>query len=214
MNRIAIIIFIPVLAGSITAHGQVMESMGLKAGLSLANQSHQFTSIDYTLDTEFIVGPSVALFFEAFRTEHLSFQLELAYVAKGSKTTIQSVTVNHLENDLLTVNQGDLNVSRFSYLVCSPMVRYRFERERTIPYLLLGPRLDYLLTYKTDSEYPLEEQNSFILGLHGGAGVEFRIGGLGIFGEVQYQPDLSPVTNQEPILLNNDVLLFNLGIRY
>lgn len=81
------------------------------------------------------------------------------------------------------------------------------------PYLMLGPRFDYLLNYKTDSDYPLEEQNRFLPGINAGAGVEYNLGKLGIFGEIQYQADMHPVTGQDPLLINNFAFLFNLGLR-
>jgi len=94
------------------------------------------------------------------------------------------------------------------------MARYKIHREDITPYGVLGPRLDYLLKYTTDSGYPLEEQNKIIFGLSGGAGVEFNMSNRGIFVEVQYQPDLSPVTSKEPLDVRNHILLFTLGIRY
>ena len=47
--------------------------------------------------------------------------------------------------------------------------------------ILLGPRVDILLKYETDSEYPLDEQNSVIPGLTIGAGLEYGLANLGVF---------------------------------
>jgi len=214
MNKLAISILILMFAGSLTADGQFIGSMGVKAGITLAIQRHHFTPIDYSMETEPIVGPTAGIFMELFRKKRFSFQLDLAYVPKGSKTTTESITVNHLENDRVVENQGDLTISNFNYMVASPMVRFRFGKNKISPYLMLGPRFDYLLNYKTDSDHPLEEQNSFLLGINFSAGVEYSLGNLGFFGEVQYQADLQPVTGQDPLLINNFALLFNLGIRY
>lgn len=214
MKRGFPVILFVLLSGTLAVHGQFIESMGLKAGISLANQSYRFTPIDYTLETKPVTGPGIAVFMEAFRREHLSFQIDLAFTAKGSKTTTQSVTVNHLDNNRIIVNEGDLKVSNFYYLSLSPMARYRIDKERIIPYAVLGPRLDFLLKYQTGSDYPLEQQNRFILGLSGGVGVEFNLNKLGIFTEVQYQPDLSPVTSRDPLHVNNNILLITLGVRY
>lgn len=79
---------------------------------------------------------------------------------------------------------------------------------------MLGPRLDFLLKYESGSDYPLEEQNTFILGLTGGVGVEFRLDKLGVFTEIIYQPDISPVTGKDPLLINNNILSITLGVRY
>jgi hypothetical protein len=194
--------------------GQFISSMGLKAGISLANQTYIFTPIDYTLKTDLVLGPSAGIFLEALRGKHFSFQSDLTFVTKGSKTTTESITVNHLENDRIIVNEGNLKISRFYYLCLSPMARYRMDLDHITPYVFLGPRVDFLVKYKTDSDYPLEEQNKVIPGLTGGLGTEFNLNTLFIFIEVQYQSDIMPVTGIDPLLVNNNVLLFALGIRY
>jgi hypothetical protein len=188
--------------------------MGLKAGISLADQTYIFTPIDYTLKTDPVIGPSAGLFLEAFRGKHFSFQSDLTFVTKGSKTTTQSITVNHLDNDNIVVNEGDLKVSRFYYLCLSPMARYRIEMGSITPYAMLGPRVDFLVKYKTDSDYPLEEQNKVIPGLTGGLGTEFNLNAVVLFIDVQYQSDIMPVTGIDPLLINNNIFLFSLGIRY
>jgi hypothetical protein len=124
------------------------------------------------------------------------------------------VTVNHLDNDRIIVNEGDLAVSRFYYLSISPVARYRATLERLVPYALLGPRLDFLLKYTSGSEYPLGFQNGIILGLSGGGGLEFSLNNMGVFMEVQYQPDLSRVTGRDPLRISNQSLLITLGVRY
>ena len=213
MKAVKIVILFMLLTETFAVQGQIIESMGLKAGISMANQSYRFTPIDYAIETEPVIGPAAGLFVETFRKEHLSIQMDLAFAAKGSKSSTQSITVNHLDNDRITVNEGDLRVSDFYYLSLSPMARYRFENERMSPYFLLGPRLDFLLKYKTDSDYPLEEQNSVIVGLSGGMGLEFKLRELGVFVEVQFQPDLSTVTSKDPLRVNNNILFISLGVR-
>jgi len=214
MKRIIPVIIFTLLFGSLSLHGQLIESMGLKAGITIANQSYRFTPIDYTLETKDVIGPGIAVFAETFRHKHLSLQLDLAFATKGSQTNTQSITINHLDNDQIIVNKGDLLVSKFYYLSLSPMARYRIDRERINPYFMLGPRLDYLLKYKTESDYPLEVQNSIILGLSCGIGLEYNLNKLGVFVEVQFHPDLSTVTNIDPLLVNNNILFIALGIRH
>jgi len=194
-------------------NGQFPASYGVKAGLSLANQSWRFTDIDYTLETEQVLAMTAALFMEAFKGERFSFQIDMAYEVKGSSTETESITVNHLNNNQITKNEGELSTSLHTYLSFSPMARYRFDLENVVPYFLLGPRIDVLLSYSTDSEYPLDSQNGFILGLTIGAGIEYRLKQLNLFAEIQFQPDLSPLTNQEPLLINNNMLALTLGLR-
>ncbi|MCD4709525.1 MAG: PorT family protein [Bacteroidales bacterium] len=214
MKRNAVTIAIIVWAGFLALSGQIPSSLGVKAGLSLANQSYRFTPIDYTLETEPVVGPAFSLFVEAFRGAHFTLQVDLSYAVKGSRSSTQSVTVNHLDNDRITVNEGEKTKSTFSYLSLAPMARYMVGQGSLVPYFLLGPRVDILLKYSSGSEYPLVKQNGTILGLTCGAGVEFRLQKLGLFTELQYLPDISPVTSEEPLLINNNMISLTMGIRW
>ena len=214
MKRSLISIALMIWTGFLVLYGQFPSSYGLKAGVSVADQSYQITAIDHTLDTEAIFGPTVSLFVEAFRGNHFSLQVDLSYFLKGSKTTTESVTVDHLQNDQIIVNEGEMSTSRFSYLSVATMARYRLGKGSLQPYFLLGPRVDFLLNYDTDSEYPLEDQNSVIPGLTLGTGLEYGLNKLGLFAELQFQGDIIPVSGQDPLLINNHLLSLTLGLRW
>jgi len=121
--------------------------------------------------------------------------------------------VNHLDNDRIIVTEGGMTKSVFRYLSIAPMARYRIDKGHLVPYFLLGPRLDMLLRYSSDSDYPLTGQNGFILGLTGGVGLEFSLQRTAVFTEILYQPDLSPVTGEDPLLVNNHMISLTLGVR-
>ena len=214
MKRSLASITLILIAGISVLYAQANYSLGIKAGVSLANQTYTYTPIDYTMETEPVVGPAISLFVEAFRGSHFSFQVDLSYAVKGSSTKVESITVNHLDNDQITVTEGEESTSTFKYLSIAPMARYRMGQGSLLPYFLLGPRLDMLLDYSTDSEYPLDNQNGTILGLILGVGLEYKLEKLGLFTELQYQPDLSPLTSEEPLHINNNIISFTLGLRW
>jgi len=214
MSLRSIAITLVLSAGCLVLYGQIPASFGLKGGIALANQSYRIIPIDYELETEAVIGPALALFVETFKGSHFSFQVDVGYVVKGSSTTTESVTVNHLDNDRIVVNVGESTSSKFAYLTVVPLARYRWDLERMTPYLLLGPRVDFQVKYETDSKYPLELEYGTILGLTFGAGLEFELQNLGLFMELQFLPDLSPVSNKEPLLINNNMLSLTLGIRW
>ena len=84
MKQVIPVIIFVFLSGSLAVHGQFTESMGLKAGISLANQSYQFTPVDYTLETDPVTGPGIAVFTETF---------------KGSKIVLESdIVSSHAAN--------------------------------------------------------------------------------------------------------------------
>jgi len=213
MKRKGYTLFLILVLFSVLASGQFTASYGFKAGLSIANQSWRISDLDYTFDTEVLMSPTAALFIEGLKGKRFSLQLDAAYAVKGSKSSVESVSVRHLEGDVLQVNAGEMTTSKFAYLSLSPMARYRFDLEHLVPYFLLGPRIDLLLSYTTDSEYPLESWKGYTVGLTIGAGLEYSFKSLNLFAEIQYQPDLSPLTNQEPLLINNEMLAVTLGLR-
>ncbi|MCK5692411.1 MAG: PorT family protein [Bacteroidales bacterium] len=214
MKRSLLTIALIMWAGILAIYGQFPSSFGAKAGISLANQTYKYIPIDYTMETEPVVGPALSLFVEAFKGAHFSLQVDLSYLVKGSKSSTESVTVDHLNNDRIIVNEGEQSTSTFKYLSIAPMARYRLGQGSLQPYFLLGPRVDILLNYETDSEYPLDEQNNVIPGLTFGTGLEYRLNNLGLFAELQYQGDFFPVTGQDPLLVNNHMISFTLGLRW
>jgi hypothetical protein len=214
MRRSLLIILVFLSAWIPLLQGQVAYTFGVKGGISVANQRYRITPIDFTLDTDPVPGPAASVFLETFRGSHFSFQLDLSYACKGSITTVQGVTVNHLEQDRINVIEGEPARSRFRYMSLSPVVRYRLGQGSLVPYILAGPRLDLLLNYSSDSDYPLEMQRVVVFGLSCGAGAEYSLQKMGLFGELQYQPDLSPVTNEDPLLIRNRMLSLMLGIRW
>ena len=214
MRRNLLIILVFLSAWIPVLQGQAAYTFGIKGGISLANQRFRITPIDYTIETEPLPGPVVSLFLEPFGGVHFSFQLDLSYGCKGSLTKVQGVTVNHLEQDRITLLEGKMTRSRFRYLSISPGVRYRMGQGPLVPYVLAGPRLDLLLKYSTDSDYPLEEQRVVVFGLSCGAGVEYSLQKVGLFGELQYQPDFTAVTSEEPLLIRNHMLSLSFGIRW
>jgi hypothetical protein len=214
MKRSLLTIALIMWAGILAIYGQFPSSFGAKAGISLANQTYKYIPIDYTMETEPVVGPALSLFVEAFKGAHFSLQVDLSYLVKGSKSSTESITVDHLNNDRIIVNEGEQSTSTFKYLSIAPMARYRLGQGSLQPYFLLGPRVDILLKYETDSEYPLDEQNNVIPGLTFGTGLEYRLNNLGLFAELQYQGDFFPVTGQDPLLINNHMLSLTLGLRW
>lgn len=213
MRKLIIHILSLLIFGTPCIHGQLIDSYGLKGGVSFTNQSIRFTPIDYRMESDPIAGPSIILFIEGFKRQYQSIRLDLGYINKGFSSVVQSITVNHQVNDRLEVNEGDRYQSDFHYLSFSPLGRFFIEKDLISIYGILGPRLDILLKYITDSDYPLEDQNRLILGIDFGAGLEFELNKISLLTEIRYQPDITKVENREPMLIKNNGIIFLLGIK-
>ena len=213
MKRILINIFIILFICTSFVSGQFIQSFGLKGGFSLNNQNIRITPLDYRLETDPVICPDISLFLEAYKRNHQSMELDVSYLVKGFSSSVSSITVNHLENDRIEVNEGPIYNSRFHYLSISPLGRFFIERELIGIYGILGPRLDILLSYITDSDYPLEDQNGIILGIDVGVGLEFQFNRISLLSEIRYQPDVTTVQNIEPMRIKNHGLMFLVGIK-
>jgi hypothetical protein len=214
MKRRWVLCALILLAGFQMANAQFIADKGLRAGVALSNQSYRFTSIEYLMDTDPILSPFVAVYAETFKGNDFSMRTDLAFACRGSATTTQSISVNHLDGDRISVSEGAKVTSRHRYLSLAPMLRARTENGAWIPYALIGPRLDMLLYYSSQSDYPLEEQNRFVLGLSMGVGIEFSLSRRALLIEIQYQPDLSPLVNTAPLHINNNSLVFTAGLSF
>jgi hypothetical protein len=202
------------LAGFQLADAQFIASSGIRMGVALSNQTYRITPLGYVIDTDPILSPSLVLFAETFKGDNFSMRTDLAFACRGSSTTTQSVYVDHLNGDQISVNEGEKSTSRHRYLSLAPLLRARTGREGFEPYALFGPRLDMFLYYSSQSEYPMEEQNRFIFGITMGVGAKFSLSHREFYAEIQYQPDLSPVTNTEPLQVTNNSLVLTLGISF
>jgi hypothetical protein len=216
MTLRTVLISLSLLTGALGLKAQTQMSMGLKAGLSLSNQKVVFTlpGGDYQTETGSITGPTASFFLEFSRGERWGIRLDAGYTPMGSSTTTESVTVYHLENNRVVENKGELKRSTFHYLFLSPTLRYRLLHGRLSPYLLAGPRIDFLLGYNNGSGYLLDDQNKLIPGVSAGGGVEFTPGRLGLFLEGLYLAGALPVTGTDPIHIRNCGGLLTIGLRY
>jgi hypothetical protein len=190
------------LATTSLVSGQVFKSIGIKGGASIANQTWHLKSDDKTLDTDNRNGFYGAATLEFLKSKYLSLITDFGYCAKGSTQKILNTTIDMPEGDG-TYKTYD---TKFNYF----------------PYALLGLRLDYQLSYKSDFNYEPIENDFYktIWGANFGAGVEYKIKQLGIFLEGQYQYDFtklmdspSSATNSG-IEVNNKASVICIGLKY
>ena len=216
MKQSGLLILILVFGVFTVSVGQATWNAGLKAGLSLSDQSVIFklSENDYQIETDPVIGPTVSFFLKYSRGKKWGIQLDAGYISKGSSTSTESITVLHLENNRIVENIGSQTTSNFRYVSVATVFQYRILNRSLTPFLVVGPRLDILVDYKTDSDYPLEDQHTIIPGLSIGGGVEYFPGRMGIFLEMLYQGDIIPVFGTEPMLINNHTGLCNIGLRY
>ena len=75
MKRILVSTAVIFWAGTSLVSGQFPSSLGVKAGISVADQTYKFEPIDYKMETDVVLGPAFSLFMEVLRGDHFSLQV-------------------------------------------------------------------------------------------------------------------------------------------
>ena len=195
-------------------NAQMIKNISIKSGISIVNQTHQLKGIDFTIDTDNKIGIYEAFACELFHHKYFSLLADISYTGKGSKTNFLSVTVNHLDNDNLIINEGKYQVTKYNYLSFSPLLRTRYESGKVTPYFIIGPRIDFQISYKTDFDYKIEGQNKLLPGFNYGLGAEINMANLGLIVEFQHNIDLSDVYNEKGVKVRNKTFIALFGIKY
>jgi opacity protein-like surface antigen len=214
MKRILILLL--ALTSSLIANGQVLKSIGIKGGMSIASQNWDYSPESITMNTDSRNGFYCAASLEFLKSKYFSLTTDLGYCVKGSSEEIEFTS-----NDL---PEGDGNHktydTKFNYVTLSPMLKARYETENLIPYALVGLRMDYQLSYKSDFDYQLFENdfNKTIWGANFGAGLEYNIKQFGIFVEGQYQYDFTKVlditSGNAGLEVKNEAIVVCIGLKY
>jgi hypothetical protein len=202
---------------AVSSFGQVVESIGLKGGVSFARQTYYYRTMDWTYKYDYKPGGYGSLTMELFKGTFLSMSADLGFVQKGTQQEMEITTAEQPEG---TGEYTTLKTT-VGFVSLSPMLKgfYRFKSLTT--YALIGPRIEYWVSYEPSFNSPIfRDFNKFVWGITYGAGVEYRIKKLGVLLECLGQPDFSGILNQKPLANNSglkivgNAYVINTGVRY
>ncbi len=197
---------------------QIIRNTGIQSGISISKQSWLYKSTNNKSIKDYRVGLNLVINCEWFDNEYFSVLTDLGYIQKGCKEKIENTTASQPEGDG-TFKTYD---TRFDYLTFSPKFKIRKEIKNIIPFLFIGPRLDYQLSYKSDFNYSQIENDfkKIIWGLNYGIGFEYKSGYIGIAAILQHQYDFTKIINTESsqqntgLSIKNNAFVINLGVKY
>ena len=199
MKKIFFLFFLLTIAPQCKA--QFLNSIGITAGVSAGNQKFHFKDPIVISRKKYVFGFNASFFAEFFSYDHIRWVSEIQYNQKGSvdKQPDGNNYPNHLQ-----------------YLCWNNYLKWRYEMYRIIPYILLGPRLEYNLTQSTTSP----DITSKFLKLHVspavGAGLEFvSYTNFKFLVEGFYNPDLiMPAYIKPEMHAFNKNFELRLGLKY
>jgi hypothetical protein len=130
---------------------------------------------NHTLLNDKVIGTNASLGIEYWDNTYFNLSSSLGFIQKGGKDSIQ-IVFGPPEPIPLTFYKLKLNYVTFN--TCA-IVKIPF-RDVIIPYLLAGPRIDYLVSYKEDVPVikgyeDVDKVNCLSYGFITGAGIKYKL---------------------------------------
>lgn len=179
---------------------QFVNSIGITAGVSAGNQKFYFAEPLSISRKKYIVGFNASVFGEFFSHDYARWVTEIQYDQKGS---------------IDRQSDGNDYPNHLSYLSWNNYLKLRYEMYSIIPYIMVGPKLEYKLSQGTSSPavttsfLPLHISGSF------GGGVEFvSYTNFKFLVEAFYNPDMMPAYVSPNLHIKNKNIQLRVGVKY
>lgn len=152
------------------AHAQLLKGYGFKTGIAVASQYFDYAA-GFDLEYDNRIGFDFGGFVEWFDFYSFSVLTEARYIQKGMTYELQCRDEYNLPTGTEEVD------NRLDYLSVSLLVKWVLKYKPISPYLIAGPRFDFLLGYKSKYYSELyEEFEPIDVGGDIGIGGEFKFG--------------------------------------
>lgn len=187
------------------AHGQVIKAHGVKVAYTSADQRFDF---GWTIEqTKRRSGFNIAVYAEWPYLPFLALVTQLEYAQRGvGRPYIQLANVPNLGPDFI--------FTRLDYISIPVFAKLSIPEKVLSPYIICGPRCDFLLGYKDNlnsRSAMYDEFKKVILGASAGAGLEVNAL-IGLLLEVRYNFDLVNSYNSGSFTVRNNSFDVWLGV--
>ena len=178
---------------------QFLNSIGITAGAGLGHQKFYFTDPLAISKKKYVPVLNGSIFAEFFTRDYVRWVTEIQYDEKGSID-----------------KQSDKSYpNKLRYLSWNNYLKFRYELFNIIPYIMIGPKLEYPLVQGVTSPavtgkfLPLHVSGAF------GGGIEFvSYGNVKFFVEGFYNPDLMPAYIRPELHVRNINFELRIGLKY
>ena len=178
---------------------QFVNSIGLTVGVSAGNQKFFFYDPPAISNKKYIVGFNASVFGEFFTHDYARWVTEIQYDQKGSVDREPNQTYPN----------------QLQYLSWNNYLKLRYEMYSIIPYIMVGPKLEYRLVQSTTSPaiaapfLPVHVSGAFGGGLEFVSFINFKF-----LVEAFYNPDLMPAEVQPGMYIKNKNIELRVGVKY
>jgi hypothetical protein len=178
---------------------QFLNSIGITAGVSAGNQKFFFFDPASISRKKYILGYNGSVFAEFFSGDYARWVSEFQYDEKGS----------------IDKEPEAKYPNRLKYVCWNNYLKLRYEMYSIIPYILVGPRLEYDLVQGTSSPMITGKFRPLHVSAAGGAGIEFvSYGNFKFFTEAFYNPDIMYAYKRTGLGIYNKNIELRIGLKY
>ncbi len=203
-------VFLGLFAFPGVADAQLLRSYGLKLALTSANQDFHYTTPG-PFETKRRIGVNAGAFAEWLNIPLLSIVTQVEYAQRGMG--VEFVLTGPTS---LAPIGAEMIYSRVDYLSIPVMAKLRFQAGLFSPYIIAGPRADFMLGYSSDRNSSNDVYDGFrksILGDTVGLGVGMAgIIPVRFLTEIRYNFDLQDSFSNSALTVRNNAVDIWLGV--
>jgi hypothetical protein len=196
------------------SYGSEPADWGIKAGVSVSNQSYHYKTTEIERHFNSYTGLSVDIFGNTLQSDHLSMAGQLSYVQKGCAEELPSAYADPSSPQGYADGGKMIFQNRIDYISVAVLGKIRVDLNAVKPYLFFGPRYD--IPFKTKSiSTSIYDHLKNNWGLSVGIGAEFRFFWPDrMLVEFQYSPDLDEIYETEALSIRKTSYEVKFGVLF
>lgn len=180
-------------------NAQFLNSLGVTVGATAANEKFKFHEPLSISRKNYVFGFNASVFLECFSHDNARWVTEIQYNQKGS----------------LDRQPGATYPNRLTYLSWNNYLKVRYEMYRIVPYVMVGPRLEFNLSQGTTSPAITGSFLPLHVSAAVGGGLELvSYSNFKVFLEGFYNPDIMPAYIDPALHINNKAFELRVGLKY
>jgi Outer membrane protein beta-barrel domain len=151
------------------------QTLHLQIGPSFSKLNWKNSMVQDIMFNRNVTGFNASIGVEYLNLKYFNLNSTLGFIQKGGKDSI-SVTGPQGENE----SKEEFKI-KLNYLTINTTVEFKVPiKEFITPYIFIGPRLDYLISYKEKANFikqfdEINQVNKYIYGFIAGVGINFQI---------------------------------------
>jgi hypothetical protein len=194
-----LILFAVILLSTLQGNAQFINAIGVTIGATAANQKFKSREPVSISRKSYIFGFNASVFLECLSHDNARWITEIQYNQKGS----------------MDLQPGVGYPNQLTYLCWNNYLKFRYEMYRIVPYVMVGPRLEYNLTQGTTSPNITGRFLPLHISAALGGGLELvSYSNFKFFIEGFYNPDIMPAYISPALHINNKAFELRVGVKY